>query len=189
MYRTYQTGPGRPHFLQIAVAVFGATLAAFVVHGIGWNLLPLANASIGTLSRPDTLRSLQAEAPLPGTYFINSNAARDGLAVSDAPFGWTTLQPADTYSATRSLGLSLLVHLGCAAAVASILIVAGHKRFASRLATALLVSAFGLLAGPVWDLIWGWHSPAYAAAMTLHAGVSYGVMSLILAASVPTKET
>jgi hypothetical protein len=166
--------------LRKVLVVPAAAAAAFVVHGIAWNALPFANTAVHALDSPNVLEAL-ATLPATGTHFVNSNASRDGLAVAGAPHGWLTLHAPESYSASRSLALSALLHLACAWLAAYVVRAVRRPRFSGRFVAASAVSMFGIVAGPVWDGVWGWYSPEYAAVMALHAFVACAAMSAVLA--------
>lgn len=167
----------------LVVPVIAAAAAAFVVHGIAWNALPFANVAVRSLDAPQVLGALAA-LPSTGTYFVNANTSRDGLARAGAPHGWLTLHAPESYSASRSLALSALLHLACAGLAAYVVRPVRRPGFSGRFVVASVVSMFGIVVGPVWDGVWGWYSPEYAAVMALHSFVACSAMSAVLAALV-----
>lgn len=144
-------------------------LVSFLAHGLGWSVLPFTNRAIHDFNAPERLAVLSAGASAqPGTYFVNADAARSGLAVPEGVYGWMTLHPASGYAQTGSLGWGLLINLAMALLVSWLVLRSSATSFGGRFVIGLAATAFALLAGPIWDLAWAWYSAPYAVAVGLN---------------------
>jgi hypothetical protein len=167
---------------QLLKGTLAGGLAIFLMHGFGWGALPFTNRAIHAYSDTVALASLQTAAQVqPGTYYINANAERNGLAAASAPHGWMTVHPADSYSAAGALGGSLVINLGWALLASWLVLVTRRDTFAARFRVGVALTAFGVLCGPVWDWAWGWYSPAYAAAVGLNTFLGFLAMAVCVA--------
>lgn len=167
---------------QLLKGTFAGGLAIFMAHGIGWGALPFTNRAITNLSDPHLLRAIDQHASVqPGTYFINANQGRMGLAVPEGVYGWATLHPAEAFSEMRAMGLSLLIEL-CTAFLASWIVLAGRlTSFGARFRVGLSLAALGVLGGPAWDWAWGWYSGPYALAVGLNTAGGLVAMAAVVA--------
>lgn len=118
-------------------------VAIFLAHGFGWGALPFANKAILDLNDPAALAAVQGHAAKPGTYFVNADLEREGLAVAGAPWGWMTLHAPDAYASQQSGAFlrGLLINLAWALIASWMVLTARLTAFGARLRLGLALAS------------------------------------------------